>query len=48
MISQCILQIGDIKINQVHECKYKGNVVTEYGKCDIDTRKRIGMAKDAF
>ena len=36
------------KLEQATRYKYLGSWVTEDGKCDLEVKARIGMAKDAF
>lgn len=36
------------KINKIQRFHYLGTLVTDDGKCDIETRRRFGIAKDAY
>ena len=45
---QCKILIGDIPIKQIQKFNYLGSMLTADGKCDLEIRRRIGMAKDAF
>ena len=45
---KCKISIGDTIIKQVERFNYLGSMITADGKCDLEIRKRIGMAKDAF
>ena len=36
------------RLEQVTQYKYLGSCNTEDGRCDLDVKTRIGMAKDAF
>lgn len=44
--SRCELQIEDLRIKQVQRFNYQGSLITEDGKCDTETRRYIGKAKD--
>ena len=44
----CALKIGYITIKQVQKFNYLGSLLPESGKCDEESKKKIGMAKDAF
>ena len=35
-------------LEQVSQYKYLGSWITEDGKCELDVKSRIGMAKDSF
>jgi len=43
-----ISAVNGEKLEQVTQYKYLGSWVTEDGKCDLEVKARIGMAKDAF
>ena len=45
---RCELRIGEVLIKQVDKFSYLGSIITEDGKCDIEIKRRIGMAKDTF
>ena len=45
---QCKILIGDILIKQVQKLNSLGSMITADGKCDLEIRRRIGMAKGAF
>jgi hypothetical protein len=36
------------KVEQVHQFKYLGSIIEEEGRCLVDVKARIGMAKNAF
>ena len=44
----CSIAVNDIALEQVSQYKYLGSWITEDGKCEMDIKTRIGMAKDAF
>jgi len=46
--TQCKIMINGIPLEQVLQYKYLGSWITEDGKCEIDVKARIDMAKDAF
>ena len=35
-------------VEQVKKFRYLGVIITEDGRCDVEIKTRIGMAKDAF
>jgi len=46
--TQCSVMVDGNILEQVSQYKYLGSWVTEDGRCDLDVKTRIGMAKDAF
>ena len=42
------MTVNSEKLEQVTQYRYLGSWVTEDGKCDLEVKARIGMAKDAF
>ena len=44
----CNIQVKGDVLEQVSQFQYLGRMVTSTGKCDIDIRRRIGIAKAAF
>ena len=48
IIPKCKLQIGNNIIKQVESFKYLGSTITADGKCDVEIRRRIGIAKSTF
>ena len=36
------------KVEQVHQFKHLGSIIEEEGRCLVDVKTRIGMAKNAF
>jgi len=44
----CSITINNTALEQVSQYKYLGSFITEDGKCEMDIKTRIGMAKDAF
>ena len=46
--AQCNITVNGEKLEQVTRYKYLGSWDTEDGKCDLEVKTRIGMAKDAF
>ena len=44
----CSIAVNDIALEQVSQYKYLGSWITEDGKCEMDIKTRIGMAKDEF
>ena len=44
----CEVKVGDIDIEQVTKFNYLGSFLTEDGKCDMEIRRRIGIAKNTF
>ena len=44
-----VLNITEGKnVEQVKNFRYLGVIITEDGRCDVEIKTRIGMAKDAF
>jgi len=46
--TQCSITVDGKILGQVSQNKYLGSWVTEDGRCDLDVKTRIGIAKDAF
>jgi len=44
----CSIMVDGNTLEQVAQYKYLGSWVTEDGRCDLDVKSRIGMAKDVF
>jgi len=44
----CSITVNNTALEQVSQYKYLGSWTTEDGKCEMDIKTRIGMAKDAF
>ena len=42
------IYVNGERIEQVTKFKYFGPLLTEDGKCDVEIRSRLAMAKDAF
>ena len=43
------ISIGvEVKPQQVDRMVYPGDMATEYGKCDKEIKRRIGIARTAF
>jgi len=45
---QCNITVNGETLEQVTKYKYLGSWLTEDGRCDLEIKTRIGMAKDAF
>jgi len=46
--TSCNITVDNTPVEQVAQYKYLGSLITEDGKCDMDIKTRIGMAKDTF
>ena len=46
--TQCSITVDGNILEQVSQYKYLGSWITEDGRCDLDVKTRIGMAKYAF
>ena len=44
----CKIVVNGTTLEQVSQYKYLGSWITEDGRCEMDTKTRIAMAKDAF
>jgi len=44
----CSITVNNTALEQASQYKYLGSWITEDGKCEMDIKTRIGMAKDAF
>jgi len=44
----CPIMINGSVLELVSQYKYLGSWITEDGKCELDVKSRIGMAKDSF
>ena len=44
----CKTVIDGSELEQVSQYKYLGTWITEDGRCELDVKTRIAMAKDAF
>lgn len=44
----CKIVIGGSELERVSQYKYLGTWITEDGRCELDVKTRIAMAKDAF
>ena len=44
----CKIVIGGSELERVSQYKYIGTWITEDGRCELDVKTRIAMAKDAF
>jgi len=44
----CSITVNNTALEQVSQYKYLGSWITEDGKCKMDIKTRIGMAKNAF
>ena len=42
------IKIDDQEIEQVSNFKYLGSLISEDGRCHVDVKTRIALAKDAF
>ena len=47
-IPDCTLHIGTNQIEQVSKFNYLGSMISEDGRCDMEIKRRIGMAKGTF
>jgi len=45
---QCNITVNGETLERVTKYKYHGSWLTEDGRCDLEIKTRIGMAKDAF
>jgi len=41
----CKIMVNGTKIEQVPQYKYLGSWITEDGRCDLEIKSRIGMAR---
>lgn len=48
IIPRCKLQIGISIIKQIESFKYLGSTIKATGKCDVEIRRRMGIAKTTF
>ena len=46
--TNCTISINGSVLEQVLQYKYLGSWITEDGRCELDIKSRIGMAKDTF
>jgi len=44
----CSIAVNNIALEQASQYEYLGSWITEDGKCEMDIKTKIGMAKDAF
>ena len=44
----CAIMMNGSVLEQVSPYKYLGSWITEDGKCELDVKSKIGMAKDTF
>ena len=45
---KCVVKVGEGVIKQVDKFNYLGSMIISDGRCDNETKKRIGIAKDSF
>jgi len=46
--TNCAISINASVLQQVSQYKYFGSWITDDGRCELDIKSRIGMAKDTF
>ena len=44
----CKIMVDDTMLEQVSQYKYLDSWITDNGRCELDVKTRIAMAKDAF
>jgi len=44
----CKIMVDGTMLKQVSQYKYLGSWITDNGRCELDVKTRIAMAKDAF